>query len=110
MIVRIFIARSVLLFRCHGYISRFHFCARASVTLFWGMTVWTFQAAILLLFQWDARQLKHLGICLIIDNFPAMYLVQAPLSTTSTPREVVVDPTPAMAPAAEGNLKILNIL
>lgn len=39
-----------------------------------------------------------------------MYLVQAPLSTTSTPREVVVDPTPAMAPAAEGNLKILNIL
>lgn len=39
-----------------------------------------------------------------------MYLVQAPLSTTSTPREVVVDPPPAMAPAAEGNLKILNIL
>ena len=39
-----------------------------------------------------------------------MYLVQAPLSTTSTPREVVVDPTPAMAPAAEGNLKILNSL
>lgn len=39
-----------------------------------------------------------------------MYLVQAPLSTTSTPREVVVDRTPAMAPAAEGNLKILNIL
>lgn len=109
MIVRIFIARSVLLFRCHGYISRFHLCARASVTLFLGDDSLDV-LAILLLFQWDARQLKHLGICLIIDNFPAMYLVQAPLSTTSTPREVVVDPTPAMAPAAEGNLKILNIL
>ena len=36
MIVRIFIARSVLLFRCHGYISRFHLCARASVTRFLG--------------------------------------------------------------------------
>ena len=62
-------------------------------------------------FRWDSRQLKHLGKCFMIDNFPAMYLVQALLSTTSTPREVVVDPTPAaMAPAAEGNLKILNIL
>lgn len=28
------IERSVLLFRCHGYISRFHFSARASMTRF----------------------------------------------------------------------------
>jgi len=39
-----------------------------------------------------------------------MHLVQAPPSTTTTPREPVINPPPAMVPSAEGNLKILNIL
>lgn len=39
-----------------------------------------------------------------------MHLVQAPPSTLSTPRDTVIGPVPTMAPTAEGNLKIMNIL
>lgn len=37
-------------------------------------------------------------------------MVQAPPSTLSTPRDTVIGPVPTMAPTAEGNLKIMNIL
>ena len=39
-----------------------------------------------------------------------MHLVQAPLSTPSTPRETFINSVPVMAPTAEGNLKIMNTL